>query len=54
MILALKSRKLFDTIEAKKKKKIDIYIISVPRNKEISGIRSYQKMVLGSNFSDRY
>ena len=43
MILALKSRKLFDTAEAKKKKKIGIFIISAPINKEHSGTRSYQK-----------
>ena len=42
MILALKSRKLFDTAEAKKKK-IGIFIISAPINKEHSGTRSYQK-----------
>ena len=36
MILSLKSRKLFDTIEAKRKKKRKngMYIISVPRNQE--------------------
>ena len=42
MILALKSRKLFDTTEAKKKK-FGIYIISVPKSKGLLGIRSYQK-----------
>ena len=41
MILALKSRKLYGTTEAKKRK-ICIYI-SVPRNKELPGVRSNQK-----------
>ena len=40
-ILALKSPKLLDTTEAKKKK--DIYIMSVPKNKDLPGIKSYQK-----------
>ena len=42
MILALKSRRLFDATEAKK---ICIYIIFVPKNKELPGIRSYHKKV---------
>ena len=41
IILALKSRKLFDTTEAKiNKNKIKI---TVPRNKELPGTKSYQK-----------
>ena len=40
MILVLKSRKLFDTTEATK---INLAFIFVPRNKELPGIRSYQK-----------
>ena len=41
IILALKSRKLFDTTEAKiNKNKIKI---TVQRNKELPGTKSYQK-----------
>ena len=46
IILALKSRKLFDTTEAKKK--TNLAFISY-----LSEIRSYQKKVLSSNFSDK-
>ena len=42
MILALTRHKLLEKTEAKKNK-FGIYIISVPRNKELPGIRSYQK-----------
>ena len=41
--IALKSCKMFDTTEVKKEKKIGIYIIFVPKNKELPGIRNYQK-----------
>ena len=56
IIIALKSRKVFDTTEAKNKNKFGIYILSVPRNKELPDVRSYQKKVLalGSNSSGRY
>ena len=42
MILALKSRKLLETTEVSINK-FGIYIKSVPRNKELHCIRSYQK-----------
>ena len=43
IILALKSRKQFAPETAEAKNKFGIYIISVPRNKELPCKRTYQK-----------